>query len=388
MIRYVSSFSVKTLHGMVNRGLLEMLCRAFPGDKVTVYSPKSSVEGLKEAVKELGNEVVFRKVTVNGGESRRALAWRYVVSAFHNVRVLLQSKKGDTIFYNFNNVFSTSLLNFISRKLRRNRKIVIVCHSELEYLSVDNPHTLFYKRIMTGLTKKFFQRRNTRNLSPFINFIVLGDSIKEELAKYLDVTMLERFRAVDHPIAPEGNPGEFVAGGSPSRCVTVGTVGIMNRFKGSGTYIKLIGRLRDNAEVRFAIAGQIQSDVEIFRRLGVRMSDNPAKALSDHKFSKMVKSLDYILLLYSSDTYRLTASGALLDTIRYHKPLIALKTPYFEYFFQKFGEVGILVDTVEELEERLRSSDLPGPSEYNYDAILRKLTPEALAPSLREAMGE
>lgn len=44
-VKYISSFSIKTLHAMVNKTMLQMLCRAFPGE-VVCYASKSAIPHL------------------------------------------------------------------------------------------------------------------------------------------------------------------------------------------------------------------------------------------------------------------------------------------------------------------------------------------------------
>lgn len=96
--------------------------------------------------------------------------------------------------------------------------------------------------------------------------------------------------------------------------------------------------------------------------------------------------LDYILLLYPADTYRLIASGAVLDCIRFRKPVLALATEYFRYLFDKFGRFGYLADSVDELTELLRHPERLPRSDYDFDAIAEALRAETLTPQLKEIM--
>lgn len=97
-----------------------------------------------------------------------------------------------------------------------------------------------------------------------------------------------------------------------------------------------------------------------------------------------MSELDYILLLYPTDTYRLIASGAILDCIRFRKPVIALRTDYFEYLFDKLGPFGILVNDIDEMAkeiERIGKTPLP---RYDFDKIASALSPNHLTPQLAE----
>lgn len=397
MIRYVSSFSVNTLHGMVNDGLLQMLCMAFPEQDIEIAATASTLDRFRAIAAGYDNRFTYRRLRVNNRPGRIPLLLRYLQSATRNIAALARSRRGDTLLYNFNNVFSLSAVNFLSRTLFRHRQIYTVCHGEMEYLANADKHTRKYKKLMAWLTDSFFRKTSSRRLSPHMHFIVLGDIIVDELAACLPPHMHRRFSSVDHPVLPSANDHAGDASTTPADTVNVGTVGIMNRYKGAGTLLQ-IARNLDNPRVRLGIVGHIQSDYDEFRRLGiVTAGASPRDALDQHEFDRRVAELDYILLLYPSDSYRLIASGALLDTIRYRKPLIAITNPYFRYIFDKYGSTGRLFDDADTLTAHLNtlkplspekdSTDAtPGPLTQNtpdYDDILQRLSPEALAPRLR-----
>lgn len=386
MIRYVSSFSVNTLHSMVNRGLLRMLCGATDED-IRVAATKSTVATLRECIPEHAGRVSFRSLSVNSRPGRPALLLRYLQSALQNVVELARSRKGDTIIYNFNNVFSIAALNFLSKRVLKGRRVITVCHGEMEYLDDSDSDPRAYKRLMRALTRRFFLGKKGSQLAPDFYFIVLGDAIKEELAKILDPGISARFESIDHPIMkPAVDRVMPQAENRVDGKINIGTVGIMNRHKGSETYLAIIEKLRDRESLSFSVAGQIQSDIERFKALKVRMGQNASEALPEEEFAAMVSALDYILLAYPADKYRLAASGALLDTLRFGKPLVAIKTPYFKYFFEKFGAVGYLVKDAQEMTELIEGLDGKAIPEFDYEVLMAKLSPEALTPRLKEIL--
>lgn len=368
---------------MVNRGLLRMLCLATDND-IYVATTSSAADNLMDAVVDFQDRTRVNCLPVNAASGRLALLWRYLQSAFFNISELLKSKPGDTIIYNFNNVFSIATINFLCKHFLKNRKVAVVCHGEMEYLHPGFKPTKLYKKLMVWLTRRFFKKKNS-DLAKGLYFIVLGDVIKDELGKIVDPSMAERFFSVDHPLLPPDIPSHSARHGHVAK-TRLGTVGIMNRFKGAESYISILEKLGNNPDLEFSIAGHVQSDLDKFRQLNVRLGRNPSDALPADEFNAMVADLDYILLLYPRDSYRMIASGALLDTIRFRKPLIAISTPYFEYFFNKFGKLGLLADSADDIVEILQ--DLPNhtPPAYPYDHIMNQLSPESLAPRLKSIL--
>lgn len=376
-IRYISSFAVDTLHSMINRALLEMLCNTFPG-KVVCYASASSMHSLTTG---LGDKIAeSRKIYVPRGSKRIYLLLRYLCSAFQNVRLLLSSKHNDILFFNFNNVFSLKAIDIINRRLKR--RIVVCCHGELEYLVNSEKHSRAYKRLMIRLTNSYFGKPD-RNPAPGMRFIVLGDVLLQNLRPLVSPRLYERFSSIDHPLI--GSPANSdEATEKNDGTIRLGTVGIMNEYKGSDNLLMLAKKLSDNRDISLHIVGHIQCDPEPFQKAGISIPSNPKEPLPEYEFGRSVSELDYILLLYPTDTYRLIASGAILDCIRFRKPVIALRTDYFEYLFDKLGPFGILVNDIDEMAkeiERIGKTPLP---QYDFDKIASTLSPNHLTPQLAE----
>ena len=65
--------------------------------------------------------------------------------------------------------------------------------------------------------------------------------------------------------------------------------------------------------------------------------------------------MDCYLFLYDVDSYKYTASGAILEAIWNEKPIFALNNYYFRYMFDKYGKLGYLANTVDELAQIVNS---------------------------------
>ncbi len=377
-VRYVSSFSVRSLHGMINRCLLGMLCELYPG-KVECYATKSSLEMLRDSVPS-GAVSRWHALPVNSRPGKIWLLLRYISSAFYNILILLFSRRDDILFYNFNNVMSTRLLNAVNRFMHRN--IVICCHGEMEYIANASKHSQLYKRLMSALTNGFFNSRR-KSVSDGMRFIVFGDVIRDNLSRYLSDVLMERIHVVDHPV--EMLP-QTVTANSGHGGIRIGTAGILNSYKGSDSYPVLALALNDCDNIYFSVVGHLQCDSEPLRRAGIDLSGCADDHISDDEFLKRVSGLDYLLFLYPADTYRLIASGAILDSIRFRRPIIGISTDYFRYIFDKFGQLGFLADDVDSLADTIRKfkeKDIPA---FDFDGVARRLSPEALLPALKDVM--
>lgn len=364
-VRYIGSFSVKTLHALFNNTMLKLLCREFPGE-VICHASKSALRHL-----DTSGCAKVSKLYVYAGNGKPSVLFRYMLSLFHNIRILLLSKKSDILFYNYNNVFALRALDFLNRRLRRD--IVICCHGEMEFLSLPAEGLHSYKRVMSALVRGYFNPRSEP--APGMRFIVLGDVILKNMRPYLSQTMYSRFLSLDHPfetpvLQADTTDRTFTRKG---RNLNVGTIGILNEHKGSDSYLRLIRSINArHLPITFHTVGHIQCDPEPFRKEGVVMASRTNEPLPPAQFADAVSNLDYLLFFYGKDKYRLTASGALLDAVRFRKPIIALRNEYFDYFFSKFGKVGYLADSIEEMERLLLHPDRLC-IDFDFDGIVRKL---------------
>ncbi len=364
-IRYIGSFSVKTLHALFNKTMLRALTGKFPNE-VICYASRSAIPNL-----DVSGCAEVKNLYLYAGNGKPAVFLRYLLSALHNIRILLFSGKGDILFYNFSNPFSLRIIDRLNRFLKRD--VVMCCHSEMEYLSLPRSTGKLHNRLLSSLVRNYF--KSGRRPAPGMRFIVLGDVLLKNLMPYLSPEMFSRFVAVDHPYEEES--GIQSCGKDEERgnhgILNVGTVGILNEHKGSESYLRLIRLLQgERIPLAFHASGHIQCDPHPFREAGVVMAGATNEPLPYPEFEKAVRRLDYILFFYGKDKYRLTASGALLDAVRFRKPVIALRNDYFEYFFNKFGEIGYLVDDVEEMGELLRHSERLRRN-FDFDAVAAKL---------------
>ena len=67
----------------------------------------------------------------------------------------------------------------------------------------------------------------------------------------------------------------------------------------------------------------------------------------------LISNATYSIYTYSLNSYKLIASGAFLDAINFEKPMIAIKNDYMNYYFEKYGNLGYLCDSYEELKDRI-----------------------------------
>ena len=167
--------------------------------------------------------------------------------------------------------------------------------------------------------------------------------------------MKEQIFSIDHPYSFEKEYGYK----NINKILSLGTVGITSKEKGLDNIFKFIEK---NKKYNFKHIGKSISEIpEKFKKYF------PYKDsfLEKDKFEEEILDLDYILILYPKDSYKLTASGVYFDCIKYNKPLLGLKNEYFEYMFKKYGEIGKLFETIDEIIEYLSQERIKLNLDYN-----------------------
>ena len=237
--------------------------------------------------------------------------------------------------------------------------------------------------MLSKLVRGYFNKR-TRPAAG-MHFIILGDRALQTLKHYISPELADRFESIDHPVIGETRLPEQPD--SQSRKLRVGTVGILNGHKGSDLYLELLDKMNDSRDkVEFYAVGHIQCDPRPFVNMGVRLPENLNEPVPTGEFLRKVSKLDFLLYFYTDDKYKLTASGALLDAIRMRKPIIALRNDYFEYIFNKYGPLGYLVDSVDEMAELLRHPEKL-KWDFDYQGIGLAMSPESLQARFDEIIG-
>ena len=75
--------------------------------------------------------------------------------------------------------------------------------------------------------------------------------------------------------------------------------------------------------------------------------------VSDYERNKLLVQIDYALFTYKLNSYKYTASGALIDAINFEKPIIALSNDYVKSYFDIYGNIGYLCNSYEELKNKI-----------------------------------
>ena len=291
----------------------------------------------------------------------------YIWSSLLNVLILVFSKSDDVLVYVFNNSFSSNLLNTINCRMKRN--VIICCHGELELLSPKEGDTTHIGLLAKLLRKKIKLLFHSSNYS--LSFIVAGDILKKNLLSIIGDTDLKIY-SIDHPYIFDKQVTKKRY--SKDRILHLGTVGTLSKNKGGDDYINLIRECSASYIDFYAIGGASAYSVQL-EKVGVKYPCKEYSFCPREVYDSFVRYMDFILFFYPSNSYQLTASGAVFDSLRNETPILALKNDYFSYLFEKFGCFGYLFDNTKEMSDFVNSGLLLSEHSFDFQKIKSKLEP-------------
>lgn len=161
--------------------------------------------------------------------------------------------------------------------------------------------------------------------------------------------------------------------------VSMGTIGAISENKGFERLVQFALLCKEsNVDVLISHTGVVNSK----NKLNVGgLIDIPTlnRELPRSEYDNRLLKLDYILFFYDINSYRVTASGAIMDALAMKKPIIALKNDYFEYLFDKFGPIGFLVDDISQMVELTNKISLGLINDkFDFEGIRSRFAPDSI----------
>lgn len=378
-VKIVDYFSQHTFHEVVNSSLVEICASCF--EKVTYVSGKSAQNNMKRLLassKGCLSNVHYHTMPTYDADTSWGARIRDVWGFFTTIYQYLITSSGTLFFCNYTNKLSLPVILALNILLKK--RIVFVFHGELEFLigKVSYIKTSgWYKKNMQ------FSFRSLFTHSPAYA-LVLGDSIKKNLAM-LFPNMQQHILSICHPYILGNVESDNHL--QQSRVIKIGTVGVLKESKGLKEYIALAASVKDLLTAKKL---ELYSIGKVYAGNNTLTDDihwiGKESGLSRKDFETEIQKLDYLLYLYPTNSYKFTASGAILDAVKFHKPIIALHNDYFDFLIGEHP-IGYVKDTLEEIERIIRQIVNEKPSDdftEGFNALEKKITIESNSILLKQ----
>jgi len=370
-------------HAPFTRAFLHMAALAFPDEPMTIYAQQSHLDCA------LGND----DPVLDGRLDKQAYTpptwerkdfWRRFVSTLkvlHRTWTPIAKERPQVVFLSSepHHIWAAKLFRVFHRDFRCH----MVLHGDINSVQRPRGRNPYYRALDYVCALRDANHRNIR-------FIVLETHIRANLTKLIPssgpVTDVIR-----HPCMPADTAWQVfepLAGR-----MRFGLLGIAGRPKGLDVFAGLALRASRalGQQPNFRLIGKVQGGNDQVDMSGISgpLPFSP-EWLPRDVFENEIAALHYVVLPYNMDYYGLSASGVLLDVLRWRKPVIAFDTPVMRELSARFGDIGHMCADEEAMTKTVDGllvnfdADRYALQRANLDTAYRSRLPDAAAKEYLE----
>ena len=374
---YIDSFGIGPFHETFNSSSLKMMSEIF--DNVEHYSTKSSFEAVSKLLHNVPENINHHNLFVLKPKCKIGILLKLFSSFILNIYfVLSKIKKNDIAFFNYNSLWAIPFINWYCKRSKKN--VIIMWHGELEFL--------YNKQRLNFISDKALHwiQRNDVRIADTLYFCVAGKSILRNLHLVIPQHIITHFTSFEHTFIHQINSSSSVSqhGKKNPYPIKIGTVGGINKYKGLDNILQLAEEFHNTDKITIYALGRIRCPIEKLEEKGIKYIPNAEKTyISKEILNKYIDDMDMIFFLYPTNKYKLTASGAIFDSIDRKKFILSLHNDYFDNLFQRVP-IGKQFQSISEMAIYIKAmKQFP---EINYNDILMKLSPEYEAAIFKETL--
>ena len=258
-----------------------------------------------------------------------------------------QKEVGLKVFLLSSRSYSNLLLKIYSLFFNKRVSLFVFLHGELQNVVSKESISHLLDGLMQTLLYKFDSIFKTN-----LKFVIISEFVYQKLCKSVG-SGLPNFISVDLPY--HYGKRRNLEAIEISRRLSISTVGV-NSFNKNSHYLNNIAENFTkeiiNGKLKLSIIGR-NENIKFHKFIDV--PDLGANHLLDPDvYADRILQSDLLVFFNEDNKYNLISSGSYFDCIKYRKPMIALKNTQWEYNFDKFGAIGKLFDSVDEMNDFIK----------------------------------
>lgn len=356
-IYFIDQTSEGEHHMVFNAALIEIWSKIYPETHIKYWGVHSS----QIAVNKLLSKQVQQKVQYNIIRYIPSPTKYKLIKLFFFIlkelkrylnfcTIFIKSSKQDIICLSittFSSFFVFKLLSFFF-----NRDIYAVLHGDIDFIYKS---TNRYQKINALTYKMIFLLKNKQ-----FKYIVLNKICKKELVKdnYLN---FDEVIEMNHPYFFKNNTTKQINFKKP---IIFAHNGSMEVERKNSHFIFFIAKqLKEPViqnDIAFKSIGLANKQIDAYKNefveleLGTNNGILPPYLPRETYEIELIK-VHFLLFFFPINEYIFRASGAVIDSIAFEKPIIALRHPFFENLFYQGGDIGYICDTLEEMIDLIKN---------------------------------
>lgn len=330
-------------HTSVNAGMIRLLRKAFPDEKIIFYAEEKHINCVREITNQCQIEfetkcfkfVDWRKESVEKTKEYQKLLETIVAGEVEVGRMMILScNKGIML-----------AINQLARKYPT-INFYLVLHSALEDVFhkislFDYCYQKFYHLLHEKRWYKTISMKNCMNSCnmPNCHFIIYSPCYKEALQGIIKRNIVDKIIFIHHPYYDYKGFHEKI-------CSKKINIGIYGQAVNEDAYriVECYNEKYDNGRICFKIVAREDNPILSLKNTNRLFESN---YVSGEELRKAIQNMDYILIPYNKNQYRVTASGIFWDAVSQEIPLLMLDSPYFNYYAER--KVGIIEESIDDM---------------------------------------
>jgi glycosyltransferase involved in cell wall biosynthesis len=350
-------------HVPFNAAFLRTIRLAYPDDTICFYAEESHSEHVLEQIgEEFAASIIWKKLIL---PPRHSSFYARLFKDFSNVKFLLNQLNENPQNHVLVITGNPSLLWAIKFTLHRDKRIQIIIHGDLEPLGSRRSLRLliapFYRISSIRTALKMFGSRH-------IQLIVLEEAIRDAVIKEIPL-LKNSISVLEHPIPLDEYTGEAKSLSIP---IHFGFLGLTTEHKGFLVYLNVAAAIskRFPERAKFHVVGRISDRYKHANLPEMAfLSEMPGTGrMSRSEYVRCVNNLHFVCMFFDW-AYEFVASGVLLDSIAFGKPVIATQLTTFKNLAKRYGDIGYLCSPDEIIETVSSIIQQNDPDRYKRQAL-------------------
>ncbi len=367
-------------HEKVNSGFIYALRLAYPEEKLLFYAHKTHIEAIRDILHHdnaVIDNIEYMPISFQSSFSKAGMrSYGYL---FTKIFLASLANGTDKIFFLS---FSAPIL-YVIKKLKQkpvfaNMKFALVTHRDFENIADDaDPMVIqpappppqkksisekikrvklheipakifailrfYWQQTMTERHTAFAQKYITKDMILWDNsvdfrYIVLSPHILPNAAKYIDVSKVNIhnvfFPTVFAPVSSQPE-NEFIK------------FAIFGYGNSAMLHQVLLHLSKKNVKQQYEIRiiGMDKRGTGGFENV---TCPSQGKPLTRDEMEIYASDIDLFLILYGKDSYRLSCSGSIIESLSYMKPILHFKNDCINFFNNSDSPIGICCDNIDD----------------------------------------
>lgn len=372
-------------HEKVNSGFITGISEAHPNEKIVFFSHLSHQNAIKNILLhdniELSN-LDYKELKANQFDT----LFSFICGTVHLVFFLLNSKRqgNDKVFFlSYNKFFLISLKIIHSFTSFNHFNFSLVLHGSFENITssvVSNINLKYkylpkpnrnHKNIIKNILSKcwrmsLFINDKTKQINFFkflfnkfisekdallwraskkFRFISLSSHIEKNAKSFIDLTKLN----IQTITLPTNFSNSNIIASEQNKKLTFATFGY-----GNSLYLynlaKEIQKHTDRSTLEIKIIGMDHRGSSEFKFITL---PEETGTLDRKSMEQLAENVDFFLILYGNERYRLSCSGSILEALSYRKPILYFENQCIENFSSSENPIGIKCESIEKMAQMI-----------------------------------